>query len=245
MRWAALALAALALTGCETTAEKSARLERAAKQHESEVQRRAALAQRALTITRQSTKVEVAATAIVRGSEGSAAVLTLRNSSATTLRDVPIAIVVRDAHGTPIYRNSVAGQAAALVSATLVPAHSEVTWIDDQIPASGAPAKVDAEVGEGEPAGGTIPRLSIAGEHRFEDPSSGLGVEGSVVNHSAASQQEVVVYAVARRAGRIVAAGRAVLPQVPAGTGTRFQLFFLGDPNGAQLKLSVLATTAG
>ncbi len=50
MRRAALVLVALALTGCETTAEKSARLERQAK-----LAANGALAQKGLSITREST----------------------------------------------------------------------------------------------------------------------------------------------------------------------------------------------
>ena len=57
MRLAALGLVALALTACESNQERSAKLEKAAKVHEGEAARRRALAQRALTITRPSTKV--------------------------------------------------------------------------------------------------------------------------------------------------------------------------------------------
>ena len=53
------------------------------------------------------------------------------------------------------------------------------------------------------------------------------------------------MFGVARRAGRIVAAGRAVLPELPAGSRLPFQIFFVGDPHGAQLQVSAPATTAG
>ena len=92
-------LAALALTACESNQERSAKLEKAAKVQEGAAARRRALAQRALTITRPSTKVKVTGATLVRGSEGAAAVITLRNVSATALRDLPIQITVRDARG--------------------------------------------------------------------------------------------------------------------------------------------------
>jgi hypothetical protein len=244
VRWAALALAALALTGCETTAERSAKLERAAKQHERHAG--GGLVQRGLSISRQSTKVRVSATTVLHSSEGTAAVVTLRNLSATPLRDVPIEITVKDTRGAAVYTNDVPGLAAALVSVPLLPAHATTTWIDDQIlPTGGTPASVTAKVGEGLPATGAIPELSIEGAHLFEDPASGPSAEGSVVNHSPVSQQELVVYALALRAGKIVAAGRAVLPQAPAGASTHFQLYFIGDPRGAQLQLGAPATTLG
>jgi len=129
---------------------------------------------------------------------------------------------------------------ALLGTVALLPAHDVVTWIDDQVQGSGVPASVSAQVGEGAPATGAIPRLSVEGAHLSEAQA-----EGNLVNHSAVVQQELVVDAVARRAGRIVAAGRAVLAQAGAGTTTPFQIFFVGDPSGAQLEVSAPATTPG
>ncbi|MCW3019482.1 MAG: hypothetical protein JWN10_1790 [Solirubrobacterales bacterium] len=240
MRLAALALAALVLAACESNQERSAKLEKVAKLHEGDAARRRALAQRALTITRPSTKVKVTGAMLVRGPEGAAAVVTLRNVSATPLRDLPVQITVRDARGASVYTNAVAGLSPTLASVALIPAHAQLTWIDDQVQATGAPASVTAKVGEGAPAGGAVPRLRLEGTHLSEAQA-----EGSLVNDSRASQQEVIVDAVARRAGRIVAAGRAVLASAPAGASTPFQIFFVGDPSGAQLEVSAPATTLG
>jgi len=241
VRLAALALVTLTLTtACESNQERSAKLEKAAKQHEGEAARHRALAQRALTITRESTKVKVTATAIVHGSEGAAAVVSLRNISGTPLRDVPVQITVRDARGASVYTNAVAGLSPTLASVALIPAHAALTWIDDQVQATGTPASVSAKVGEGTAVSGAIPQLSVAGAHLSE-----AHAEGSLVNHSAVGQQEVVVDAVARRGGTIVAAGRAVLASAPAGTSTPFQIFFVGDPSGAQLEVSAPASTPG
>jgi hypothetical protein len=238
-------LVALALSGCESNQERSAALEKIDKPREEQAAKRRALAQRTLTITRQSSKVKVIATALVHGSEGDAAVVTLRNASSTPLLDVPIQITVRNAQGTSIYTNAVPGLAATLMSAALLPAHARLTWIDDQVQAPGTPASVSAKVGEGTPATGAIPRLSVEGAHLTEEQAGGAEADGNLVNHSAVAQQELVVYAVARRAGRIVAAGRAVLAQAPAGASSPFQIFFVGDPRGARLEVSAPATTPG
>jgi hypothetical protein len=245
VRRAALVLAALALTGCESNQERSAKLEKIEKPREQEAARRRALAQRALTITRQSAKVEVTATAVIRSSEGAAAVVILRNASSTPLLDVPVQITVHNARGASVYTNAVPGLSPTLASVALLPAHATLTWIDDQVQATGVPASVSAKVGEGTPVTGAIPQLSVEGAHISEAQANGAEAEGSLVNHSAAAQQELVVDAVARRAGRIVAAGRAVLAQAPAGTSTPFQIFFVGDPSGARLEVSALATTPG
>jgi hypothetical protein len=240
---AALVLVALALTGCESNQERSAALEKIDKPREAEAAKRRALAQRALTITHESTKVKVLATAVVHSSEGDAAVVTLRNVSSTPLLGVPIQITVRDAQGASIYTNAVSGLSPTLVSAALLPAHGVLTWIDDQVQASGTPASVSAKVGEGTPASGAIPQLGVQGAHISEAQAGGGEAEGNIVNDSGVAQQEVVVYALARRAGRIVAAGRAVLASAPAKTSTPFQIFFVGDPSGARLEVSAPATT--
>jgi hypothetical protein len=240
VRLATLALVALALTACESNQERSAKLEKADKHQEREAAQRRELAQRALTITRPSTRVKVVATGVVHSSEGAAAIVSVRNISGTSLRKVPVRITVRNARGDSIYTNATAGLSPTLLSIALLPAHDVVTWIDDQVQGSGAPASVSAEVGEGTPASGAIPRLSVQGAHLSEAQA-----EGNIVNHSSVPQQEVVVDAVARRGGKIVAAGRAVLAQAAAGASTPFQVFFVGDPSGAQLEVSAPATTSG
>jgi hypothetical protein len=241
VRLAALGLVALALTACESNQERSAKLEKAAKVHEGEGARRRALAQRALTITRPSAKVKVTSATLVRGSEGAAAVITLRNLSPAALRDLPIEITVRDARGASVYTNAVPGLSPTLAAVALIPAHAQLTWIDDQVQSTGgAPASVTAKVGEGAPAGGAVPQLRLEGTHLSEAQA-----EGNLVNHSAVAQQELIVDGVARRAGRIVAAGRAVLASAPAGASTPFQIFFVGDPSGARLEVSAPATTPG
>ncbi len=131
------------------------------------------------------------------------------------------------------------------MSAALLPAHGTSTWIDDQVQASGVPASVAAKVGEGEAVAGAIPRLSVEGTHLIESAGSGIEAEGKLVNHSTVGQRELVLYAVARRAGRIVAAGRALIPQAEAGSSSNFQVFFIGSPKGAQLEVSAPPNTFG
>jgi hypothetical protein len=238
VRRAALVLVALALTGCATNQERSARLERAAKRQEQADRLHGKSAQQGLSIRRLSTMVRVTDATVVHGSEADAAVITLKNTSGTTLRAVPIEITVANAHGASLYTNGTPGMAATLVAAALLPAHGSLTWIDDQVQASGVPASVTARLGEGTPAAGAIPQLDIEGAHLSEG-----AVEGNVFNRSRVSQQELVVYAVAQRAGKIVAAGRAVLAVAPAGATTHFELFLVGNAQGARLQVTAPATT--
>lgn len=242
MTRAALALGALALalTGCETTAEKSAKLEQEAK---AAAARRPALA-KGLSIGRESTAVKVVSAAVVHSSEGAAAVVTVRNTTARALRSVPIAITVKDAHGTTLFQNDAPGLEAALVSIPSLAAHAELTWVDDQVPANGEPASVSARVGEAPPAArGSLPEVLVTGVHLSESAANGVGAAGTVSNRSRVAQSKLVVFAVARRGGRVVAAGRAVLPEVQAGVSLPFEAFFVGSPRGAQLQASAPPTS--
>jgi hypothetical protein len=240
LRAAALVLVALALGGCETTAEKSARLERAAQRAGS-----GSLSKTGLSITRESTDVKVLAATVVRSSEGAAAVVTLRNDSSRALHTIPIAITVAGAGGATLFRNDAPGLQAALVSVSSLPAHGELAWVDDQVPANGGPASVRASVGQAPSQTSALPQLAVVGLRAIEDPSNGAGAAASVHNRSPIAQRNLVVFVVARRAGRVVAAGRAVLPEVPARGSAPFQAFLIGDPRGAALHASAPATTLG
>jgi hypothetical protein len=227
-RWLALALAAVALGGCETTAEKSAQLLRQAK--------RVTLDEIGLSITRESAEIKVVGATVVRDSERAAAVVTLHNGSAQAQRDVPIAIVVKDARGRTLFQNNGAGLEGALVSLASIGPHATATWVDDQLPSTGAPASVSARVGEAPSVHNTLPELAIGPTQLSEDPATGTVAGGSVRNRSSVEQRGLVVFAVGRRAGRIVAAGRAIVPELGAGASAPFQVSLVGDANDAQLQ---------
>jgi hypothetical protein len=240
VRLAALALIALALTGCETSAEKSAKLEHEAKAHAATMP-----AAKGLSIGRESAAVKVLATTVLHGSEGAAVAVTLRNTSGHALREVPIELTVKDAHGASVYTNAAPGIAHNLTTVSFLPAHGELTWVDDQLPAAAGTLSAAAKLGEAPAAASATPAISTEGVKLFEEPTSGVGAEGNVVNRSAVAQRELVVYVLARRGGAIVAAGRGVVPLANAGAATRFQVFFVGNPQGAQLQASTPPTTFG
>jgi hypothetical protein len=234
----ALASVALTASGCETNAERSAKLERAAHRH-------ALARQTGVTVGRQNPAVQVAGAVAVRGEGRTAVVVTLRNTSSRALRDAPIEITVKDSRGAVAYQNSTPGLAPSLTAVALLQPGAQTVWIDDQVQSTSAPGGVSARVGQAPSASGPAPRLSVEGVHSFEEPGSGEGAEGTVTNHSTVTQQELVVYAVARRGGRVVAAGRAVLPELAAGQSAPFQAFLIGSPKGAKLEASAPPTTLG
>jgi hypothetical protein len=226
------ALAALALGGCESTQEKSAQLEKTAK-HER-------LALQGVTVSKQSADVRVLATEVVRGKEGGAVIVRLRDTSAKAILAAPIAIVVRDAKGKTIYQNNAPGEDQSLTKVSLQPG-VEGVWIDDQVHTEAAPTSASAKVGEGSHPSGPAPKLSVEGLH-VSGAGGEAGAEGSVKSQSAKTQYNLVVFVLARKAGKIVAAGRAVLPEVLPGASDSFQVYFVGDPSGAKLEASAPAT---
>jgi hypothetical protein len=231
---AVLVTVALALAGCESTQEQSARLERTA--HHTH------LAERGLSIAKQSADVSVLGAVLVHGAEGAAAVVTLRNDSARTLKDVPIAITVENAAGSTVFQNDAPGLEAALTSLGSLPAHGVASWVDDQVPAAGEPASVSAVVGVSPHVSGALPEVEVGGVHPSEESGSATAA-GTVRNRSSVTQQALVVYVVARRGGRVVAAGRAILAEVAPGAAVPFQAFLSGGADGARLEANAPATT--
>ena len=239
MRLALVALATLALAGCETTEEKSAQLERVAKHSKHLAEASEPL--RALVGAPPSSKVKVQGTSVVHTSEGAAAVVWVRNTTGTTLHRIPILIEVKDAAGASVYTNNQVGISPSLTSVPSLPAGGSLEWVDDQVQATGTPASVSATLGDGETGGGpaSLPvKASVS-----EQSANGGTVEGTVTNPTGAAQSEVVVYATAHHGSELVAAGRAVVNEVPASGSSHFQLFLIGDPSGAALRYSASPTS--
>jgi hypothetical protein len=234
---ATVALPAVALSACETTAEKSAKLEHQAK--------RVTLTDKGLSIARESRTVKVIGTAVVHGSERAAAIVTLQNRSAHALRGVPIAITVKDAHGATLFQNNAPGLEGALVSVPSIAAHATVVWVDDQLPANGAPTSVSAKVGETPSVRGSPAALAITGARISEDPANGVVATGTVTNRSKVAQSSLVLVAVARRGSAIVGAGRAVVAELAPGASSPFQASLVGQALGARLAVSAPPASFG
>jgi hypothetical protein len=236
------AIAALALSACETTQEKSARLEKTALKK----QANAPAGATGLKISRRSRDIEVSEAVALRSSEGAAVAVKLHNRSGRAQAQVPLLIVLSGAGASRVYSNDSPGLAPSLVTAPYVPPHGTVVWVDDQIQASSLPRAVKATVGEGRPAGGAPPKVVVLGSRLEHEPGGVAFVAGTVANRSKVDQRELVVTALADRAGRTVAAGRAVLTSLPAGATGKFQVFLVGaDPAGAKLAVAVTPATLG
>lgn len=232
-----LALACLALAGCETTQEKSAALEKAAKSK--------AVARNAtgLRITAVSPTIKALTATALHSSEGTAVAVELINGSGAA-REVPLLVSVAEGSRAGAYTNSAPGLARSLTSLSYVPAHGRAVWVDDQVQLAGTPGRVTAKVGGAKPARTSPPAIAILSHKLETEPGGGQAVTGTVANRSHVDQHELVIYALAKKSGRVLAAGRSVLALLGAGATGRFQIFLLGgSASGAQLTLSAPPST--
>jgi hypothetical protein len=232
---APLLVAALALSACQTTQELSAQRAGQAKK---------LVNQKGLTVGTVNPDVAVAATSIVQDKNGIAAVVELRNTGKVAQAGLPVSIAVTDAKGKRLYRNDVAGLEDSLVSMALLTKGEDAFWVNNQITATGTPAKVQARVGAAKgKAPARLPSFAISGVSLQSDSGS-VFAKGTIVNRSKVAQKRLTIFGVARKGSKIVAAGRGILDALPpAGAKpTPFTLFFIGNPKGAKLSFSAPPT---
>jgi len=235
-----LALLALAsLSACQSTQGRSAELE--------EENSSILLAEEGVTVNKEDPDIEVVATTVLSEAEGHAVVVELRNDSGRGLVDVPIAIDVRDAKGRSVYTNDAPGLEQALVAVPFIPAGGEAIWVNDQVLTVGKPVSAEVKVGVGgTPFSGEQPAIEVS-EPRLEgDPSSGVVADGDVVNKTGEDQNRFLIYAVARQGGKVVAAGRGAIEHLkPEAKAVPYNVYFIGDPRGAELSLYEYPTLQG
>jgi hypothetical protein len=232
---AVLALSALSvalLAACQSTQDRSAELEAQSST--------TLLAEKGLTIEKESKDVKVTSTAVLSGDEGNAVVVDLHNDSAKNLTGVPILIEVKSTNGKPFYKNDIPGIEPALAAVPYIPAHGDAEWVNDQVLGVGKPASVKVKVGESDSSySGPMPDVDVSEPSLEGDPVSGISAVGTVVNKTGEDQGRLLLYAVARRGDRVVAAGRGAIEHLkPETKKLKYQIFFIGDPKGAQLTLS-------
>jgi hypothetical protein len=235
MRLVAVALglagAAALVAGCQSTQSKSAELAE---------QGGGVSKEQGLAIDKQSRDVKVTSTAVVNDPNGTAAIVELKNTSKKTLVNVPIAIDVRKG-GKSVFANDAPGLEPSLVSVAALKPGESLTWVNDQVFAPGP--KVAVKVGatdERPPA--KLPEVDVGAPRVGGDPTSGFAIEGKVTNRSDLLQRKLVLYAVARKGGKVVAAGRGQVERLKPHAAAGYQIFFIGNPEGARVELAAPPT---
>ena len=229
------ALAAIALPACQSTQATSAELAKHAKK---------LLHEKGLRVGRRNPRAAVTRTVVVHDANGTAAVVEVRNRGAAQAK-VPIGLTVRDAKGDTVYSNDAPGLESSLVSIPVLDKGGRTFWVNDQIPPLDGRPKAVARLGVARGAAPSRPPRIEISHVAFGDDSSGVFVSGVVTNRSNVLQKRLVIACVARRGGRIVAAGRAVVDKLapaPTPKPTKFTVYFIGNPKGATLSFAAPPT---
>ncbi len=237
---AGLALLAVAgLAACQSTQDRSAEL--ASKGSKT------LLNDKGLTVDKESTDVKVTSTALLTDPNGSAVVVDLHNDSGQNLTDVPILIDVLDAKGKSVYKNNVPGIEQALAAVPYIPANGDVEWVNDQVLVAGKPKSVKVRVGASTASfSGALPDIQVSPPTVAGDPVSGIEAAGTVVNKTGADQGRLLLYGVARKGNRVVAAGRGAIEHLKAGAKKlKYYIYFIGNPQGADVKVTQFPTLPG
>jgi hypothetical protein len=231
----ALVALVLALVSCESSQDKSARIAKNGK---------AALNEKGLDVRKRNADVRVVERAVLQDENGVAAVVVLRNRGTAALRGVPVEIDVRNPAGKSLFKNNEAGIESSLVGPSVLPPGRDFAWVHDQVVADGKVSSVTAVPGpEKETVSHQLPELDASTPRLQGDVASGIEAVGKLTNRSDKEQRELVLYCVARRGNRIVAAGRGQVPRLKAGQTKDFHIFFIGDPRGAKLSVEAPPTT--
>jgi hypothetical protein len=227
-------VAAVVASGCSTTQDKAAAL----RAKGADLARK----QQVLSIAKPNPAVKVLKSTVLHDQNGTAVVIELRNMSNKPLVNLPMLVDVRDAAGKSIYKNNLAGLDADLDHVAVLAAGKTFDWVNDQIQPSGVPKSVVATVGtQTETPPAKLPNVVVTHPHVHNDVS-GPTADGNATNHSQVPQARLVVFGVARKGGRVIAAGRAVVLSVPAGKTVPYHILFIGNPLGAQTSVAAPPT---
>jgi uncharacterized protein (DUF302 family) len=227
---------AIVLSACESSYSKNAKLE--AQGHTILKQ------EKGLKVTKTSSTVKVLGTTVLSDVNGAAVVVTLRNDSTQALMNVPLEIDVRDAKGKTVFTNTTPGLDPTLTSVPEIQPGQTVDWVNDQVLASGKPKSVDAKVGVTEATlPPSAPQIQVSPAKLHDDPVSGIEAEGTVTNDSSIQQHNLTLFAVARKGGQVVAAGRGGIKVIKANGDRPYHIFFIGNPKGAQITVTAPPST--
>jgi hypothetical protein len=165
----------------------------------------------------------------------------LTSSTRRAQLNVPLLVNVTGKGGKVLYTNGTGGVEAALQRIALLRPHESEWWVDDQVLVAQTAGAVKVRVGTGtSPRSSAAPPLLTAKKQSVGEQSGLSTLSGELVNGSSKAQAKVPVFAVALRAGKVVAAGRAVVESLPGhrGASVPFQIFLVGNPAGATFELT-------
>jgi hypothetical protein len=212
----------VALSGCATTQDANRR---------ASIQADRTLASRkALELRGIDRNVQVVSTTVLNGKDGSAVVAVLRNRGDRPVNDLPIEVGPQGGDPVNVRPNVPYFQSHA---PAIAPGH-QATWVyvsRDPLGSNRAFVRVGAR---------PTPPLTTT-DHVTELQTGGKGdgssVQAVVTNDTGVPQYDLDVYAVARKGGRLVAAGRANLEHLGVTNSAHLTLPMIGDAKRARVQI--------
>jgi hypothetical protein len=233
--------AVVALAGCATTQDEAARLQlNSSRIRTSELP----------TIVRSAgSAVAVSDVSMISTPGTHTFVVTVRNSRASAVTDLPISVGVSVRGHRRIYLNSRSGQElTAYFDAHLprIAANSSLTWVFDTTRSLPPKSRPFALVGaRPSPAVGESSTAPTIGAHITGTQAASRGrewLELTLHNGSSVPQYQLPVYAVARRGRRTVAAGDLIVPHLGTHKSLSLRLPIQGSLQHARLDVAALPT---
>jgi hypothetical protein len=226
------ALALTVLTGCDSTQQQAARARlKAARFIDSAT----------LTVVRRrNPDVRVLAVKLVRGSEGSAVTVRLRNAAAHPWHDLPISVGILGGHRS--YLNAAPNTYYFKTHLASIAARGSVTWVfttNRKLPARAKPfALIGARASVPATLAHRLPRIDVT------MASSGTRrLLVKVTNASEVPQYQLQIYALGLDRGRYVAAGGATLAHLGTETSEIVAVPLVGAQRPTSVELEALPTT--
>jgi hypothetical protein len=221
-----VALLALGLLagGCTTTQQKSARAK--------VVANRLLAARKPLLVKRANPDIRVLSTTLVGGR---AVVVRLRNLRPHVAEDLPITVGL--GHRRYLNRRGDLDYLGTHVPA--IGSGASVTWVFAGSRRVARRGKPFARVGTSSAApAGSLPEVRVS-----DVAAAGTAVSARVTNASDIPQYGLGLFAYATRAGRTVAAGRAVIRHLGTGAATTVRIEVAGSLRGASLHVDPAPST--
>ena len=229
----ALALALLA-PGCQSTQSKSAALKAKGAKLVNE---------KGLDVKQRNNDIRIVAKQVLHDANGTAAVIVMRSRAQAPLQGVPVELEVTGAGGKVLFKNDQPGVDKSLVGPSILPPGENFAWVHDQVATAGKAVSVKATPGTAKSTvTGPLPKIELSDPTLHGDPTSGIEAVGTVKNASQVEQKDLVLYCVALKGGKIVAAGRGGIPRLKVGQKRSYHIFFIGDPRGAKLSVEAPPT---
>jgi len=226
-------LAGVSITACQSSQDKAKIIQ----------SRAAAAAPKPLVIPKPNKDVKVVNTALIHDQNGDAIVVELKNESNQTLVNLPILVDVKGPNGKSVYENNTAGLDFALNHVALIEPGQTFFWVNDQVTGQGKSAKVTVGQPEGKAPSGKLPTYFTVSTPRAGHDFSGSKVTGTVKDETKVDQDHLILFAVARQGGHIVAAGRGQIKALKADAKpANYTIYFIGNPVGADVTIQAPPT---